>query len=200
MKKLLIFFSILISSSLLFAASLGHSANQTIAGFINHTSSTFMNLDVTYDIKTTDGNYSGINLDVSDVNNHIRYLIAPSASHEQGLRFGTLTLEATNMNYKLHIFHTKLYLTQDSSKTIDYELSFSYAITGGESASAYCKSATNLNTDPSNPDNMINLSLRSSGGVILIQNAGLYFRLIDVSEVRTAGQYLSNIYVQVGTE
>ena len=81
------------------------------------------------------------------------------------------------------------------SVVIDYELSISYSITGGDTSTAYCLSAT---TNP--PDKMIDVSLRSSGGVILIQNAGLYFRLKDVSEVRAAGQYQSTISIQVGTE
>ena len=196
MKRSTILIAFLLIMASLFAESKAAEASQTIAGFINHSGSDYMKLTVTYDVTSKEGNYYGINLDVSEAGNSSRYLIAPSATHELGLRIGTLNLEATNRNYNLHIYHEPLILVgSNPSVTIDYELSISYSLTGGDTSTAYCLSAT---TNP--PDNLIDVSLRSSGGVILIQNAGLYFRLRDASQVRSAGQYQSTISIQVGTE
>ena len=196
MNRLFALIAILFALTSLYAASKAAEASQTIAGFINSSGSDYMKLTVSYDITSTDGNYYGINLDISDSGNMNRYLIAPSVSHELGLRIGTIDLEATNRNYKLRIYHEPLILVgSNPAVTIDYELSISYSVNGGETSTAYCLSAT---TNPA--DNLINVSLRSGGGVVLIQNAGLYFRLKDPSQVRTAGQYQSVIHIQVGTE
>ena len=171
--------------------------SQTIAGFINHIGSDYMLLEVSYDYSHTDQQYHGINLDINDSGNPNRYLIAPSASHELGLRIGSFNLETTNRDYTLRIYHQPLILVNSNpAVTIDYELSIQYAISGGNPLSAYCLSAT----DMANPDKKINVSLNSPGGVIIIQNAGFFFRLKDASQVRTAGQYESIIYIQVGTE
>lgn len=196
MKKIIALIAILFALTSLYAATKAAEASQTIAGFINSSGSDYLKLTVTYDVTSTDGNYYGINLDVNDNGNMNRYLIAPSASHELGLRIGTVDLEATNRNYKLRIYHEPLILVgSNPAVAIDYELSISYSLNGGEASTAYCLSAI---SNP--PDKLINVSLRSTGGVILIQNAGLYFRLKDPSEVRTAGQYQSVIHIQVGTE
>ena len=197
MKKAIgLFALLLILFSLHAAVTQAATESQTIAGFINHVGSDYMLLEVSYDYSHTDGQYHGINLDVSDTSNPNRYLITPSASHELGLRIGTLNLETTNRDYTLRIYHTPLRLTTNANTAIDYELSIQYSISGGDSLSAYCLSAS----DTSNPDNKINVTLNSSGGVILIQNAGLFFRLKDASQVRTVGQYESIVYIQVGAD
>lgn len=195
MKKVISILLILFISSLLFAESPGPHSSQTIAGFINHTGSDYMKLTVSYDVTSTDGTYSGINLDLSDSSNSIRYLIAPSAT-ELGLRIGSFDLEATHRHYIMRIYHSKLINTENSTQTIDYKLSISYSITGGVSSSASCFSTSSLVS----PDEMIHVTLSSSSGVILIQNGGFYFRLKDASEVRYKGQYKSTVYIEVGTE
>lgn len=188
---------LLLILSILHAVSQAASTCQTIAGFINHIGSNYMNLAVSNDVVSTDENYDGFNLDVSDSNNPNRFLITPSATHELGLRIGTLDLETTNQGYTMRIYHTPLTLVSDNmSVSIDYELSIQYSISGEESLSSYCVSTSDI----SNPDNLIDVTLNSSGGVIIIQNAGLYFRLTNVSQVRTVGQYQSDIYIRVGSE
>ena len=198
MKKTLgLFAMLLLILSILNAVSQAAGTCQTIAGFINHIESKYMKLVVSNDIDSSDENYDGFNLDVSDSNNLNRFLITPSATHELGLRIGTLNLETTNQGYTMRIYHTPLTLVSDSSSaSIDYELSIQYSISGEESLSSYCVSTSDI----SNPDNLIDVTLNSSGGVIIIQNAGLYFRLTNVSQVRTVGQYQSDIYIRVGSE
>ncbi|MBP5552084.1 MAG: hypothetical protein J6X41_01740, partial [Spirochaetales bacterium] len=115
---------------------------------------------------------------------------------ELGLRIGSFDLEATHRNYTMRIYHTKLINTTDYTHTIDFKLSISYSITGGESSTASCFSTSNIDS----PDEMIHILLSSPSGVILIQNGGFYFRLRDASEVRYEGQYRSTVYIEVGTE
>ena len=198
MKKTigLLIMLLLLLCSLHAAARQAASTVQTIAGFINHTGSDYLSLTVSYDITSTDGGYFGINMDVSDAGNPNRYLIAPSATHEPGLRIGTMNLETTNQGYTLRIYHTPLMHTSIQNVSVDYELSLQYVISGGDTLRAYCLSASNMG----NPDNKINVTLNTPGGVVLIQNAGLFFRLADASQVRTTGQYESVIYIQVGKE
>lgn len=217
MKKISAVLSLILIPALILAAanpSEVQYSSQTIAGYINHLESDYLNLSVSYDITSKSGNYKGINIDVSDASNVNRYLITPSASHDPGLRIGTLELETTNRNYKLRIYHTPLQritnwinnnskppYSLDSNTTIDYELSISYTVSGSSTRSAYCRSYTNVISEEVAPNNKIEVSLSgaNSSGVILIQNAGLYFRLVDTSQVRTKGQYQSTITVQVGT-
>ena len=215
MKKtaLFMFIILLVLLPLSADAQEGDSATQMIAGYLNYEQSSYINLSVVHDEDILDnvvGSYKGINLDISSGSNPYRYIIAPSSSHEPGLKIGTFKLEATNATnytYELRIYHSKL-STAGGETAVDYDLVVSYIFSGSSQGynttiTDYCTGTAVLNATDNKSDErienkqMISITLSGTTGVVLINDAGLYFRLAE--PVTVPGQYSSTVYFVLGT-
>lgn len=159
-----------------------NSTNQTIIAHINGV----LELDLSdfYYAGMNEG--KGLNLNINDDTNNFRYLIAPTQTSKSvpGLLIANFSLISSSSNYQLTISHDKLINDDDNSIKYDYELCTIYKVLKDVSMverTEYCVA---------NPDNMV-LSFNDIQGVLMLQNAGLYFRLC--TEVQDAGLYHSTV-------
>lgn len=226
MKRILIV-SILLLSCLfsLVAEDLKENYNisQTIQGFVE------LNNVASFELYVGSFQYNsgnGINLDINDSNNNLRYLIAPTQTpmSEAGLLVSTVTLAASQPVYRLRITHNRLSWKNPMTNVwsyLDYELAFSYKVTSLVNGSSVtntvtkiCKSReldpnTTYDSTTTSTDYAIIVSLTEggNGGNVTINDAGLHFRLRTAPTVSTqyvnnnnqtkTGHYDSTIYIDV---
>ena len=184
MKKLLIIFVILTLSFSLFAwKELDFAArNQDVVAYINEV----LELDITGFYYSGINEGRGLNLNINDDANNFRYLISPTQTSKSipGLLIANFSLMSSSSDYRLTLSHNKLINSTDNSIVYDYELCVIYSVLKGSTMverTVYCTS---------NPDNCV-LNFNEIHGIIMLQNAGLYFRLC--TEVQDAGTYNSTI-------
>ena len=182
MKKALIIMIVLFTAFSLFAwRELDYaSTHQEIIAHINEV----LELDLTgfYYAGINEG--KGLNLDINDDTNNFRYLIAPTQTPRTvpGLLIANFSLISSSSNYRLTINHDKLINDDDHSIMYDYELCTIYSVLKGSSMIQHVVYCT------SNPDSAV-LSFDEINGILMLQDAGLYFRLC--TEVQDAGLYHS---------
>lgn len=128
----------------------------------------------------------GLNLNINDDTNNFRYLIAPTQTPKSvpGLLIANFSLVSSSSNYQLTITHDELVNNDNDSIRYDYELCTIYTVLKDTSMierTVYCVA---------NPDSSI-LSFNDIQGILMLQNAGLYFRLC--TEVQDAGLYNSTV-------
>ena len=128
----------------------------------------------------------GLNLNINDDTNNFRYLVAPTQTPQSvpGLLIANFSLMSSSSDYRLTISHNKLINSTNNSIVYDYELCTIYSVLKGSTMierTIYCLSA---------PDNCV-LNFNEIQGILMLQNAGLYFRLC--TEVQDAGIYNSTI-------
>ena len=184
MKKFLIVLLMLTLSFSLFAwKELDFAANSLeIIGHINGV----LELDLTGFYYTNINEGKGLNLNINDDTNNFRYLIAPTQTPQSipGLLIANFSLISSSSDYQLTISHNNLINDNNSSIQYDYELCTIYSVLRGNSMverTVYCNS---------NPDCSV-LSFNDVTGILMLQDAGLYFRLC--TEVQDAGTYHSTI-------
>ena len=128
----------------------------------------------------------GLNLNINDDTNNFRYLIAPTQTPKSvpGLLIANFSLISSSSNYQLTITHDELVNNDNNSIRYDYELCTIYTVLKDASMverTVYCVSS---------PDSSV-LSFNDIQGILMLQNAGLYFRLC--TEVQNAGLYHSTV-------
>lgn len=184
MKKYLALVLLALSAVSLYAAKVDD-ISQPIAGFIK--SADFCKLEISNyfddgtikDTKINNVYYRGINLDTGDSNtSNDKYLIMPSNTLVMGKRIGAFNMKASHHGYTLKITHEKL--VKQNGTSYDYQLGVSFMVNSQKFENA-CDSTETLTIDFSNYGN----------GVLLVEDAGIYFRLIDT--VSDAGQYTSTV-------
>ena len=176
---------ILLSAMSIYAGKVDEIA-QPIAGFIKSADfcvleiSNYFDDNIIKDTKIGNVYYRGINLDTGDSNtSNDKYLIVPSpANLIMGKRIGAFNMKASHHGYTLKITHEKL--VKQNGASYDYQLGVSLTIDGQTIENA-CSSTQTLTIDFSGFGN----------GVLLVEDAGVYFRLIDT--VSEAGQYSSTV-------
>ena len=185
MKKVLAFILLLLSAVSLYAVKVDE-ISQPIAGFIKSADfcileiSNYFDDNIIKDTKIGNTYYRGINLDTGDTNtSNDKYLIMPSETLVMGKRIGAFNLKASKHTYTLKITHDKL-LKKNGTTDYDYQLGVRLSINGNIFENA-CSSTQTLTLDFSGYGN----------GVLLVEDAGIYFRLIDT--VSEAGQYTSTV-------
>ena len=156
--------------------------SQMVVGFVDVDTQLYLELDETY----YDAD-DGINLDINDSSNKDKFLIAPSASHELGLRIGHFTFIAEEgTSGVITISHT--HLKNTNNDTLDYELGISYSISGQTNpVQAYCTSSVNSGAD----GKKIDINLSDWVNTIYIKDGGIFFRL--VTPPVNSGDYTSTI-------
>ena len=192
MKKPILVLFLIISALTLNATTKIDDISQPIAGFILSTD--FCTLEITNYFTT--GNkissgptvngvtYRGINLDTSDSNtSNDKNLIIPSPNVlVMGKQIGTFNLKASHHGYTLIITHDKL--SKQNGTSYDYQLGINFTLNNTEVKQA-CSSTGNVTINFSNPD------YDFGSGVLIVHDAGIFFRLIDT--VSEAGQYSSTV-------
>jgi len=128
---------------------------------------------------------NGINLNINDQNNNERYLIAPTqvALTKPGLIIGRLSIVSSTSQIVLHITPGVLVNQNNNNITYDYELAVSYILETEASQS--------FNTQICKSGGTMNLDFENQSGVVIVDNAGIYFRLC--TEVKDAGVYESTV-------
>lgn len=184
MKKILaLIFILLISFSLFAWKELDNlRTNQSILAYINGV----LELEISpFNYANLNGG-KGINLNINDDTNNFRYLIAPTQTPNSvpGLLVGSYSLISSSSDYKLTITHDKLVKTTDSSIQYDYELCTIYSVLIGSTMVE--RTAYSTATPHS-----IEINFNETHGILMLQNAGLYFRLS--TEVHDSGQYQSTV-------
>lgn len=184
MKKALLVLIILFTAFSLFAwKDLSYAAsNQEIVAHINEV----FELDLSSFYYTSLNEGKGLNLNINDDTNNFRYLIAPTQTPKSvpGLLIANFSLISSSSDYRLTITHDKLVNTTDHNLVYDYELCTIYSVLKGSTMiqhTVYCTS---------NPDSSV-LNFNEVQGILMLQNAGLYFRLC--TEVQDAGLYNSTV-------
>ena len=159
------------------------SSSQNIVGYVDNV----LELNVSPFIYDGANNSRGLNLDVNADTNY-KYQIAPTTVPKSvpGLLIGTFSILSSSSNYKLTITPEKLKKEGDNNTTFDYEICAYYSLQVGKTSvtshEVYCDS-----TEPA----VINFAEENGNRVLVLQNAGLYFRLI--SEVNSRGDYSATI-------
>ena len=138
----------------------------------------------------------GINLDVKDSSNELRFLIAPTNEPLSlaGASIGSFSLITSDVNKILKITHTPLILDTDINVTIDWEMGIGW-FENGVHRYEVCLSKNDYMGDA---NRKITISLNGSGGdVVRISDAHIYFRLTPSSAVTEAGQYHASVIFEV---
>lgn len=142
-------------------------------------------------------NGAGIDLNIERASNNHRNLIAPTAQPctLPGLRVGSFSLVSSSSNYTLEVFHDKL-INQTTNDEFDYELALSYVLNNNTYTKICLGTAANVNTaavlaDTSDAIPKISIDLRSGDSLVVIQSAGIFFRLREV--VNVEGTYESTV-------
>lgn len=164
------------------------SIGQTVYGYI----------DTVFFLEVSEPEYggNGLNLDVMDPTNLLRYQIAPS---QQGLtlagaKIGSFSVITSDVNKKITITHTPLILDTDVTVTVDWELAVGWELNTIHKT-AFCLSTSDAMSDASRK---IEIYLNESGSdVIRLHDAYLYFRLSSTSPVTEAGQYHASVIFEV---
>ena len=184
MKKALLVLIILFTAFSLFAwKELNYAAsNQEIVAHINEV----FELELSGFYYTSLNEGKGLNLNINDDTNNFRYLIAPTQSPKTvpGLLIANFSLISSSSDYRLTITHDKLVNTTNHNLVYDYELCTVYSVLKDSTMiqhTVYCTS---------NPDSSV-LNFDEIHGILMLQNAGLYFRLC--TEVQDAGLYNSTV-------
>lgn len=130
----------------------------------------------------------GINLDVMDPANELRYQIAPSAQAMSiaGAKIGSFSVVSSLSNRTIIITHTPLILIRDTSVEVDWELAVSWNL-NGEHRTSFCLS-TFGNTSSEGREITINLN-GTGNDVVRIHDALLHFRLSNTDAVTESGSY-----------
>ena len=186
MRKTVAILLVLLLSLPLFSLTKKDS-KQDIYGFIDE----FVDIQVSDFLYNSSNGNKGIDFNIEKETNY-RYLIAPTVTplSVTGLKVGTFSVLASHPGYTLVVTHDKLTQAADPSVKYDYELGVSYSI-GGATYTRICL-ATN---DPANADSdhKISISLRSGDSVVMIQDAGIYFRMTNGNVVNSVGNYTSTV-------
>ena len=184
MKKILaLIFILLIPFSLFAWNELDNlRTNQSILAYINGV----LELEISpFNYANLNGG-KGINLNINDDTNNFRYLIAPTQTPNSvpGLLVGSYSLISSSSDYKLTITHDKLVKTTDPSLQYDYELCTIYSVQIGSNMVE--RTSYSLASPHS-----IEINFNETHGILMLQNAGLYFRLS--TEVHDSGLYQSTV-------
>lgn len=159
----------------------------TVYGFIEDDSPIFM-------IETSSPEYTGrgINLDVMDASNALRYQIAPSAQSLSiaGAKIGSFSVISSTASRVLTITHTPLILTNNSTVTVDWELAVSWDL-NGKHQTGFCLSSLE-GSSTSGREIVINLNGAGSD-TVRIHDALMYFRLSSSSPVTESGDYYADV-------
>ncbi|MBR4121244.1 MAG: hypothetical protein IKT95_05765 [Spirochaetales bacterium] len=159
----------------------------TVYGFIEDDSPIFM-------IETSTPVYTGrgINLDVMDASNALRYQIAPSsqALSIAGAKIGSFSVISSTANRVLTITHTPLILTNNSTVTVDWELAVSWDLNGNHQTGFCLSSLEGYST--SGREIVINLNGAGSD-TVRIHDALMYFRLSSSDSVTESGDYYADV-------
>ena len=186
MRKTVVILLVLLLSLPLFSLT-KRDSKQDIYGFIAE----FVDIQVSDFLYQSSNGNKGIDFNIERETNY-RYLIAPTVTplSVTGLKVGTFSVLASHPGYTLVVTHDKLTQAADPSVKYDYELGVSYSI-GGTTYTRICL-ATN---DPANADSdhKISISLRSGDSVVMIQDAGIYFRMTNGEVVNSVGNYTSTV-------
>lgn len=190
MKRLLIPLMIIISVLPLNAKS----------GFKTKGQEIYATIDTHYIMQIEEISYNGgngIDLNIERSGNNQRNLIAPTVQPctLPGLKVGTFSLVSSSSDYVLEVFHNKLVNTTTGDE-FDYELALSYVLSGNN----YTKIClgTDATQDQILSDSIVNptipritMDLRSGDSIVVIQGAGVFFRMREV--VNIEGTYLSTV-------
>lgn len=189
-KKLsLLLLALLVGLSFVSAGKLDD-ISQAVAGFISTTD--FCTLDITnyFDSNVITGTtvngvfYRGINLDTDSSTNpsNDRDLITPyQSSIVMGKKIGAFNFKASHHGYTLTVTHEKL--SSQSGASYDYELGISFKLNDKTFEQA-CSSSSSVSFDFSE-------AKYGNDGVLIVNDGGIYFRLIDT--VTQPGQYSSTV-------
>ncbi len=190
-------------SSLLFASDAAPKprdySSQHITGYVDPNISLVANNIVYYE----NGKY-GINLDINDSSNSVSNLISPTAIplSVPGLQVGQFSVVSSVTNYKVVITHTPMILQPDEGEPagnaprFDYELGVIYTTDGINYTSLLCLSSPNNQLPLSTTVIEIPLMIAQEG-VVMIQDAGIYFRLTEGAPIPEPGNYKSNVTFNV---
>ncbi len=187
MKRIALMVAISILSMLsIFCATKLDTVEQLVSGYIGR------NVELTIGdfLYSTSNGGRGINLDINNDSNNIRYQISPTQvpCSKVGLLVGRFSLISSTSDITLTISHTKLNNGQNGN--VDYELAVDYVVKNdGNTSDMYAYSTS---TSP------IVFDFSSGDGVIIIENAGIYFRLC--TEVTTNGDYTSAVTFSLETK
>lgn len=184
MKKVLVILIILFTTFSLFAwKELDYASTlQEIVAYINGV----LDLELSGFYYTGINEGKGLNLNINDDTNNFRYLIAPTQTPKSvpGLLIANFSLISSSSNYRLTITHDELINDSNHSIIYDYELCTIYSVLKDSSVIQHTVYSN------SNPDSAI-LSFDEIHGVLMLQDAGLYFRLC--TEIQEAGLYHSTV-------
>ena len=151
------------------------------------------------------GNYSGINLDINDPSNNLRFQIAPTQIplSTPGLLVGSFNFFSSDPHY--HLVIKPYNLVNDSDSTIDVEYELFVRIFGdfqGSDESSYGLMNTLSSNDGSN-NITIDWSQAVLGnanyGAVMVQNSGIYFRLSRELTPQETGTYSARILFSLET-
>ena len=159
-----------------------NSTSQEIVAHINEV----FELELSSFYYTSINEGKGLNLNINDDTNNFRYLIAPTQTPKSvpGLLIANFSLISSSSDYRLTITHDKLVNSTNHNLVYDYELCTIYSVLRDSTMiqhTVYCTSS---------PDSSV-LNFDEVHGILMLQNAGLYFRLC--TEVQDAGLYHSTV-------
>ena len=188
MKRLALLLLLLLAGLSLVSAGKVDDISQPIAGYISSTD--FCTLDITNYFNsnvitgvTVNGTYyRGINLDTDPATNtsNDRDLITPyQSSIIMGKRIGAFNMKASHHGYTLTVTHEKL--SSQNGTSYDYELGISFKLNDSTFEQA-CSSSNSVSFNFAE-------SAYGNDGVLILNDGGIYFRLIDT--VTQPGQYSS---------
>ena len=134
----------------------------------------------------------GLNLDINDNENSIRYQIAPTQTPKTspGLRIGDFYFFSSIPTYSLIITPGYLVNSSNPSVTIPYEISVHFLGDFDTEDVDLERRYGNLIASSGESINIV-WSTGSTAGAVIVQNAGIYFRLSE--EVTVRGLYTSTI-------
>lgn len=149
------------------------------------------------DFKYNDG--KGLNLDINDNENSIRYQIAPTQIPKTtpGLRIGDFYFFSSIPTYSLIITPGYLTNTTNANVTVPYEISVHFLGDFNTEDVDLERRYGNLIASSGESINIV-WSTGSTAGAVIIQNAGIYFRLSE--EVSERGLYTSTIVFELRSD
>ncbi len=185
MKKVL-FIAILLLSVLSAGTALTYDSKaQLVSGYIG----TRVRCNIEEFMYTDLNGGRGINLNINDPNNNHRYVIAPTQVEltTPGLMVGRFSIVSSESDIKIIVMPGMLTNVQNPNIQYEYEVSVSYKLentASQEDHTVMCKSGSSMVLDFQNPS-----------GVVIVNNAGIYFRLRK--EISDRGDYTSNVLFQL---
>ncbi|MBR1583215.1 MAG: hypothetical protein IJ663_05680 [Spirochaetales bacterium] len=193
-KVLIVSLFLLVLPAFLIAETELEYHEQVIAGYIGE----YLDWGVTAFRYADSEGGKGLNLDINEVSNSIRYQIAPTQTpkSEPGLNIGSFHFFSSISNYSLRITPGYLVNTDDPSVRVPYELIVRFL--------------GNFNNEDNELGYRFGILAACSGeyidivwdsvigGAVMVENAGIYFRLSE--EVTVPGLYSSTVVFELRTD